>query len=187
LLIVSDRGFHYLAPNLIDENGISHFKRKFVAARTDVINYRGGPFNGILLSMELIKAIGFPMRRFFIWGDELEYVNRIEEAGFHVATVQKAIHFHKRPNTFRNPKRGFYFVRNRIYCYRLFQGIYRSKLIYLGGSLFEIFRFTIAVIKRLKLSELIQIIHGFFVGWKTNLDAEKVESQWWGIDLHKND
>jgi rhamnopyranosyl-N-acetylglucosaminyl-diphospho-decaprenol beta-1,3/1,4-galactofuranosyltransferase len=45
------------------------------------------PFNGVLLSHELVERIGLPREEFFIWGDDVEYLWRSRESGARVATV----------------------------------------------------------------------------------------------------
>jgi rhamnopyranosyl-N-acetylglucosaminyl-diphospho-decaprenol beta-1,3/1,4-galactofuranosyltransferase len=45
------------------------------------------PFNGVLLTHELVERIGLPREEFFIWGDDVEYLWRAREAGARVATV----------------------------------------------------------------------------------------------------
>lgn len=51
-------------------------------------------FNGILISKELIKIVGYPKREMFIWGDEIEYLLRTKSKGFKVITICNAIHKH---------------------------------------------------------------------------------------------
>jgi rhamnopyranosyl-N-acetylglucosaminyl-diphospho-decaprenol beta-1,3/1,4-galactofuranosyltransferase len=45
------------------------------------------PFNGVLVTRELVDRIGLPREEFFIWGDDVEYLWRAKEAGARVATV----------------------------------------------------------------------------------------------------
>jgi rhamnopyranosyl-N-acetylglucosaminyl-diphospho-decaprenol beta-1,3/1,4-galactofuranosyltransferase len=45
------------------------------------------PFNGVLVTRELVERIGLPRAEFFIWGDDHEYRLRAERAGARVATV----------------------------------------------------------------------------------------------------
>ncbi|WP_236554016.1 glycosyltransferase [Nocardioides sp. AX2bis] len=45
------------------------------------------PFNGVLVTRELVERIGLPRAEFFIWGDDHEYRLRAERAGGRVATV----------------------------------------------------------------------------------------------------
>ena len=45
------------------------------------------PFNGVLLTRELVERIGLPREEFFIWGDDVEYLWRARAAGARVATV----------------------------------------------------------------------------------------------------
>jgi rhamnopyranosyl-N-acetylglucosaminyl-diphospho-decaprenol beta-1,3/1,4-galactofuranosyltransferase len=48
------------------------------------------PFNGVLVTRELVARIGLPRAEFFIWGDDHEYRLRAERAGARVATVVDA-------------------------------------------------------------------------------------------------
>jgi rhamnopyranosyl-N-acetylglucosaminyl-diphospho-decaprenol beta-1,3/1,4-galactofuranosyltransferase len=45
------------------------------------------PFNGVLVTRELVERIGVPRAEFFIWGDDHEYRLRAEAAGARIATV----------------------------------------------------------------------------------------------------
>lgn len=45
------------------------------------------PFNGVLVTRELVDRIGLPRQEFFIWGDDVEYLWRARKAGARVATV----------------------------------------------------------------------------------------------------
>jgi rhamnopyranosyl-N-acetylglucosaminyl-diphospho-decaprenol beta-1,3/1,4-galactofuranosyltransferase len=45
------------------------------------------PFNGVLVTRDLVHLIGLPRAEFFIWGDDHEYRLRAEAAGARIATV----------------------------------------------------------------------------------------------------
>jgi rhamnopyranosyl-N-acetylglucosaminyl-diphospho-decaprenol beta-1,3/1,4-galactofuranosyltransferase len=60
------------------------------AAKRDRIDGIVIPFNGVLVTKELVDLIGLPREEFFIWGDDHEYRLRAEEAGARVATVVTA-------------------------------------------------------------------------------------------------
>ncbi|GAB2754416.1 hypothetical protein GCM10027020_03120 [Nocardioides salsibiostraticola] len=45
------------------------------------------PFNGVLVTRELVEQIGLPRAEFFIWGDDHEYRLRAEKSGGRVGTV----------------------------------------------------------------------------------------------------
>ncbi len=45
------------------------------------------PFNGVLVTRELVERIGLPREEFFIWGDDHEYRLRAEREGARIATV----------------------------------------------------------------------------------------------------
>jgi rhamnopyranosyl-N-acetylglucosaminyl-diphospho-decaprenol beta-1,3/1,4-galactofuranosyltransferase len=48
------------------------------------------PFNGVLVTRELVERIGVPRAEYFIWGDDHEYRLRAEAAGARIATVVDA-------------------------------------------------------------------------------------------------
>ncbi|WP_244929543.1 glycosyltransferase [Nocardioides sp. W7] len=48
------------------------------------------PFNGVLVTRELVERIGLPRSEFFIWGDDHEYRLRAEAARARIATVPAA-------------------------------------------------------------------------------------------------
>jgi rhamnopyranosyl-N-acetylglucosaminyl-diphospho-decaprenol beta-1,3/1,4-galactofuranosyltransferase len=48
------------------------------------------PFNGVLVTRDLVQRIGYPRAEFFIWGDDHEYRLRAEAAGARIATVVDA-------------------------------------------------------------------------------------------------
>ncbi len=52
------------------------------------------PFNGVLVTAELVDRIGLPREEFFIWGDDVEYLWRAREAGARCATVVDAHFLH---------------------------------------------------------------------------------------------
>lgn len=52
------------------------------------------PFNGVLVTRELVERIGLPRAEFFIWGDDVEYLWRARRAGARVATHAAAYVVH---------------------------------------------------------------------------------------------
>jgi len=64
--------------------------------RTKIISGYGNFFNGIFLSKEIIKSIGFPRKEMFIWGDENEYLFRILANGFNVWIMLDNVFYHPR-------------------------------------------------------------------------------------------
>jgi rhamnopyranosyl-N-acetylglucosaminyl-diphospho-decaprenol beta-1,3/1,4-galactofuranosyltransferase len=72
---------------------------KVVHAMSDVRRAAAGglirgiviPFNGVLVTRDLVERIGLPRAEFFIWGDDHEYRLRAERAGARVATVVDAV------------------------------------------------------------------------------------------------
>jgi rhamnopyranosyl-N-acetylglucosaminyl-diphospho-decaprenol beta-1,3/1,4-galactofuranosyltransferase len=61
------------------------------AAREGLIRDVVIPFNGVLVTRELVERIGLVREEFFIWGDDHEYRLRAERAGARIATVVDAV------------------------------------------------------------------------------------------------
>ncbi|WP_435769761.1 glycosyltransferase family 2 protein [Nocardioides sp. SYSU DS0651] len=64
------------------------------AARDGLIEGVVIPFNGVLVTRDLVERIGLPREEFFIWGDDVEYLWRAERAGARIATVVDAHFLH---------------------------------------------------------------------------------------------
>lgn len=64
------------------------------------------PFNGVLVTRELVERIGVPRAEFFIWGDDVEYLWRAEAAGARIATVVDAHVLHPATDDLGTPMMG---------------------------------------------------------------------------------
>ena len=62
-------------------------------------------FNGVLIRRTLVEQIGLPDKKFFIWGDELDYMQRAARAGSSGSTVLSALYWHPRDRTKRKALR----------------------------------------------------------------------------------
>ena len=99
-------------------------------------------FNGTLISSEVVKNVGLPDKKLFIWGDEVEYMTRVQKMGYPVVTVPRSVFYHP-PSFDRNgiPWPGawkqYYAVRNQR---RVFQNIHGNKyglMVFMSWSLKE--------------------------------------------------
>ena len=153
-----------------------------MAAKNGLIEGAANPFNGTLISRELVSEIGYPNKEFFIKGDEVDYKQRAFAAGAYVVTVTEAKYIHPRPETVEKtvmgvkvpffveaPWKEYYAARNFTYMYKL-QGWYK-------GILFElIFVKLLAIIslKCKKMETIKMLFKGVYDGWKGNL-GDKVK------------
>ena len=64
------------------------------------------PFNGVLVTRDLVERIGYPRAEFFLWGDDVEYLWRAEEAGARIATVVAARVLHPATDDLGTPMMG---------------------------------------------------------------------------------
>lgn len=90
------------------------------------------PFNGVLLPTYKLEQIGFPIRDFFIWGDEVEYTKRFLKSGGKIGIAKNAIFFHPSYNKVQSKMilglfsyndtdselKLYCYCRNKIYIYR---------------------------------------------------------------------
>lgn len=93
----------------------------------DVMKGYCNPFNGGLFSKKAVARVGFPKRELFIYGDEMNYHQRMVEAGFIPYGIFQARHMHPvvrvdnlkrfaRCVTFRDVEWSFYCAcRNSVY------------------------------------------------------------------------
>lgn len=71
-------------------------------------------FNGALISMRAVNKIGNVDKRYFIYGDEVDYYQRLKSIGS-VVSVIEAYHFH--PDVSRrqfNSLKAYYYIRNSL-------------------------------------------------------------------------
>ena len=61
------------------------------------------PFNGVLVTQDLVRLIGLPREEFFIWGDDVEYLWRSKRHGARVATVVDARLLHPATDDLGSP------------------------------------------------------------------------------------
>lgn len=64
------------------------------------------PFNGVLVTSELVERIGLPRAELFVWGDDVEYLWRAERAGARVATIVDARVHHPAVGDLGTPMMG---------------------------------------------------------------------------------
>ncbi|UEG50553.1 glycosyltransferase [Ferruginibacter lapsinanis] len=77
-------------------------------------------FNGTLLDVNKIKAIGNVDKRYFMYGDELDYMYRLEKLG-KLYTIIAAKHYHPDVSARAIDKhRVYYFIRNSIIINHLY-------------------------------------------------------------------
>lgn len=101
-------------------------------AQNGIIENAANPFNGTLVSRELVAEIGYPNKEFFIKGDEVDYKHRSFVSGAYVVTVVESRYNHPRPETFEKKvlgKKMPYFVEapwKEYYAARNFTWMYKQ-------------------------------------------------------------
>ncbi len=74
---------------------------------------------GVLIPIEIIEKVGYPIRELFFWGEDTEYlqhrINEIHKFPNRWISSAKGVHFTKRETNYRSSWRYYYEVRNTIY------------------------------------------------------------------------
>ena len=125
-----------------DNNELSFSTGGFMTKK-DVISKCGNkilpdkvsPFNGTLISKEVINIIGYPRSDFFIKGDETEYVCRAKSKGIELVTSIRSDFYHPKMQSksvnilFLKINNGeesywkeYYRARNYVYIYKTYFG-----------------------------------------------------------------
>ena len=154
-------------------------KEAIECASNGLIDGEANPFNGTMLSKELIGQIGYPNKEFFIKGDEVNYKQRSFDAGAYVGTAINSRYIHPRPETHEKkvlgkkvpffveaPWKEYYAARNFTYMYKQ-KGWYKA-------ILFELIYVKILAILSMecKKGETIKMLFkGVYDGWKGKLGA----------------
>lgn len=125
-------------------------------------------FNGTLISAEVVRVIGVPDKRLFIWGDEVEYMTRAQKMGFPVVTVPRAVFYHP-PSFDRDglpwPEawKQYYAVRNQRRVFQNRHGSRYGNLIFLAWSV----RSTVQQIRAKQKNSL----YNFLIYGEASLDS----------------
>ena len=69
-------------------------KKMIERAENGLLKNLNSPFNGTFVPTELIGRIGYPMKEFFVYGDETEYMLRAKKSGATIYSVVKSLYFH---------------------------------------------------------------------------------------------
>lgn len=149
------------------------------AAEDGVLKGAANPFNGTLVSRELVDAIGYPNPDFFIKGDEVNYKQRAFNAGADVATVVDARYIHPRPETHERtvlgkkvpffveaPWKEYYAARNFTYMYKQ-KGQYKA----IAFELVFVKLLAISCMKCRKWAAVSMLFKGVCHGWRGKLGA----------------
>lgn len=59
-----------------------------------------GTFVSMLVSAEAVRSAGLPIAEFFIWGDDIEFSNRVVKAGYVGLYVDNSVVVHKTPDNY---------------------------------------------------------------------------------------
>lgn len=172
---------------LVQQGGLLSFKidqmytveEALAAAKDGIIENAANPFNGTLVSRELVEAIGYPNPDFFIKGDEVNYKQRSFEDGACVVTVVDARYNHPRPDTHERTvlgKKVPFFVEapwKEYYAARNFTWMYKQKGQYkaIAFELIFVKLLAIATMKCRKWATVKMLFKGVCHGWKGKLGA----------------
>ena len=149
------------------------------AAKDGLLDGEANPFNGTLVSRELVAEIGYPNPEFFIKGDEVNYKQRSFAAGARVVTVVDSDYIHPRPETNERtvlgrkvpffveaPWKEYYATRNFTYMYKQ-NGWYKA----IAFELVFVKLLAILSMKCKKAATVKMLFKGVRDGWQGKLGA----------------
>ena len=149
------------------------------AAKDGILDGEANPFNGTLVSRELVAEIGYPNPDFFIKGDEVNYKQRSFDAGAKVVTVVDSDYIHPRPETNERivlgkrvpffveaPWKEYYAARNFTYMYKQ-NGWYKA----IAFELIFVKLLAILTMKCKKTAAVKMLAKGVKDGWQGKLGA----------------
>lgn len=150
------------------------------SAKDGILENAANPFNGTVVSRELVAEIGYPNKDFFIKGDEVNYKQRAFDTGAYVATVVDAKYTHPRPETYEKTVLGIkvpFFVEapwKEYYAARNFTYMYKQKKQYKGIAFELIFVKLLAIfsMKCKKIETIKMLLKGVIDGWRGRLGAK---------------
>jgi GT2 family glycosyltransferase len=143
--------FKSLWVRIIDDNDL----------KQDEIEADGITFEGPIIHRSIVEKIGYPEKKFFIYGDDSEYFIRAKKAGAKIKIIKKAVF--NRKLDYLAPEDQFtwkhkYIIQNMIAIDRL-HGNFAVKYL-------RPFAYLLVWIKRARnISELKTVIQGFFSGY----------------------
>ncbi|CAJ1190549.1 hypothetical protein FS150101_NMOIFPPK_01290 [Fructilactobacillus sanfranciscensis] len=146
----------------------------------NVIKIDSSSFVSMLVSNEAIELCGFPIKEFFIWGDDKEYSSRITKKlnGYFVpeSIVRHQTKSNSTVDIINEPNKG----RINRYFYAERNGLYIAKRDGLKTTIKNELSFLSLIIKicirksNFKLKKLKTIIKGHFAGWFFKPKVEQV-------------
>ena len=148
-------------------------------AKDGILDGEANPFNGTLVSRELVAEIGYPNADFFIKGDEVNYKDRAFAAGARVVTVVDSDYIHPRPETNERtvlgrkvpffveaPWKEYYAARNFTWMYKQ-NGWYKA----IAFELIFVKLLAILTMKCKKAAAVKMLAKGIKDGWQGKLGA----------------
>ncbi len=92
------------------------------------IENQANPFNGTLISREVVETVGVPNKDFFIINDEMDYFYRCQHKGVYIATCFNSVYIHPKQKIIQRkflcwhlvvfnftPFKLYYDIRNKVY------------------------------------------------------------------------
>lgn len=172
-LVLDDISKNNLSFGIYCKKNKKHIKNKADAlsyADNGVLLNTASPFNGTLISKDLVGTIGFPLYNMYGWGVEVEYEKRAMKCGYDIATVANAYHYHpvsrvEQVEIFngryklsyqKDKEKNHIEIRNRIYILLRYSGFFSIFKYFLAYSYFYF--------KERKIKEYFRFLKSYIFG-----------------------
>lgn len=142
-----------------------------------LVELTSASFVSLMVHRDIVKAVGLPIKEFFIWGDDVEYTLRISEKYKSFMAFNSIVSHEMKENkgvsisedSRERIDRYFYAFRNKYYIARKYKKL-SSYYAFVGINIIRVFTRS----KDFKLKRLKTITKGFFRGLGFNPSVEKI-------------
>lgn len=146
----------------------------------NILYNKVNPFNGTLITKELVEKIGFPRKEFFISRDETDYMNRSKMGGATIATIVNSIYYHPKSKlTFKkifgfstqiynDLDKEYYFIRNMVFSYKD-----NNKKKIWGFIIMRLI--TIVIYEDKKFKRIVQLFRAKSDGYKNKMGKKEIK------------
>lgn len=130
-------------------------------------------WRGTLISVKAIKDVGFPIKEYFLYGEDMEYSLRMSKRGYIFFWIPGCVFFNKRDNKisstefFKDPFRFYYAFRNEINGYLKHREWFALfKTIFHG---IKVILLSVIIIKTKRMVYIKAVIDGIWDGVRSKL------------------
>lgn len=165
------------------ENGYADWN---VYLAKGLVKVNSATFCSILISAEAVRHVGYPLKEYFIWGDDTEYTLRLSRNYGQGWLVGKSLVLHKRENgQYLSIEKETNVNRIPVYYYYTRNYLINVKLYYYGylGAFAKTLHFNLIILRiifgrsKYKCKKTRVLLKGIFAFWFNRYDRDAVKGR----------